>query len=718
MLKSYLTTFNNVRQKLGVSSETQTEYLAKSIEDLENIIKRRTENGKTFGKLEITAPNIEDASRTCDPETIHYLASVILDNSSSMCGDKISHAKNTIIKLFEVLLAEKNGKTTPTRKIHTWICLITFNDRARIVVPFQELSEESFKSITEIVQSITASGSTSYEEAFKQQSIYLRDIMQSADSFVTASSATTTIDAEQMPKQVHIVKFFETDGDITCGTKNLDILYQAMREQPTPHAAYKHTLFTYEDFVIGYGFDVDTRCLKTLASPQPPHHHQSIDKSQRHNCSSFISIAKPEDIGWQVGELLFKLLTRFGAPVKVSLETAKQKTNEAAIELFEYQTHTWSHATTLHSIALKETKTVFVQIENGVTEFTSTIEVTDQITGQTTKYKFNHEVPAAAALDMSREAEEVAENGEAVEEDAIADADMLSMILAMIQIEIFKIMREIEADESIYDSDLLVSETYKMMRILKDLKEGKIFRLEESKADEECQGFAMSPQLMWMENLIADTKVLIGITTIIAKNEQLAIVHARRTSSAEHDFFSTGQTAMNAYIEGEEYQENEAKAAIKKERVVKIEKGNQEEEDCCASYEEDHDIEMDDCVPTRVATSSIYTCDAIDTPCMGGGQSQYNNQSRRHRPTQSILKTLCARIAVAKENNEDYNVEEILRQIRYGRGGIDYHRRNRTRTAGNDDNDTLSSIPDDQYSSRRVEMMRQMSTPSSAASDK
>ena len=722
MLKSSLTTFNAAKQSFGISSEKQPEeYLANSIEDLTNIIKRRTANGKTFGKLEITAPNNEEASSTCDPETIHYLASFLLDISTSMRGEKILHAKNTIINLLEVLLAEKKGKTTPTRKIHTWFCLITFNDRSRIDVPFQELSDESFKSITETIQRISVSGSTSYEEAFKCQSIYLRDIMQSADSFSTAATTTaptttTTTTADRMPKQVHIVKFFETDGDITCGTTNLDILYPAMREQPTPHAAYKYTLFTYEDIVIGYGVDVDTKCLKTLASPQPPHNPHN--QHQHHNCSSFISIAKPEDIGWQVGELLFKLLTRFGAPVKVSVEAAQSSssssTSSTAIELFEYQTHTWSNTTTLHSIALNETKTIFVQIENGVVEFTSAIEVTDQITGQTTKYKFNHEIPAAAAAVQATEAE-----AEAAEE-VIADADMLSMILGMIQLEIFKAMREIEADNSIYDMDLLVSEVYKMMRILKHINDGKIFRLQESQDDEEHQPYAMTPQLMWLENLITDAKVLIGLTTIGTKNDQLAIIHARRTSSAEHDFFSTGQNAIKAYIEGEENQEQEAKAALL--AVEKKQKDGNRDGDGDGNGDGEEDAYQQeepelDCIPSRVATTrQIYTCNAIDTPFAAGRQS-YNHNQGGHRPqtqTTSNLRTLCARIAIAKENkDEDYNVEEIVRQIRYGRVGIDYYQRNRT-AGGGQYEETFSSIPDDEYSSRRVQMMRQMSTPSSA----
>jgi len=737
MLKSLLTTYYNAKsqKKLGSkppSSEElnpESEYLVKSIEALTNIIKRRTENGKKFGKLEITAPSeIENLNQSivvaaaAEPETINYFVSVLLDNSGSMSSsEKIVHAIDTIINLLEVLLAEKQGKTTPTRKIHTWFCLMIFNDSAKVVVPFQELNDETFKSIRERVQRITTSGSTSYEAAFKCQSTYLSEIMQSENSFVvTTETETTTPPTQKMPKQVHIVKIFETDGDITAGTSCPDRLYAAMHEQPIPHESYKNTIFSYEDIVIGYGVDVKTKCLKMLASPKSPQMQGLLNVP--YNCSSFISIAEPGDIGWQVGEMLFKLLTRYGAQLRIEIVEAKKQETQvvveaeaadaeqedaqedaqahAAVELFEYQTHTWSETTTLHSIALNETKTVFIQIENGVTEFTNAIEVTDQIKCQTFKYKFNHAVPQHVVLTSSTEEDE--------DEEAIADAEKLSMILAMLQLEIFKLMREIEADVSIYDNDILVSETYKMIRILKDLKEGKIFRIQESKADEEHEPFAMSPQLMWMENLIADAKVLIGLTTIAAKNEQLAIIHARRTSSAEHDFFSTGQRAIKTYIEGEEYQEIEARAAIEAEKKKKQEGVHEEEPNHDEEEYECPEIETDN-IPTRVVT------------CMPPHQQK---QWEQNRYGQSIkpnhLRTLCGRIALAKENKEEYDISEIIRQIRNGRDGIEYHRQRlaaaaaATGSGGQYQDETFSSIPDDVYSSMRVNMMRQMSTPTSS----
>jgi len=734
MLKSILTTYNTQNQKLGcrhhsAESIQKPEYLIKSIEDLANIISRRTENGKRFGKLEIIAPSETDFTSSLYKtshqhenvqETMHLFASVLLDNSSSMCsGEKIVHAINTIINLLEVLLAEKKGKTTQTRKIHTWFCLMTFNDRAKVVVPFQELNDETFKTISDIVKQITASGSTSYEAAFRCQSEYLTKIMQSDESFVItttdaehaeSATAAATSPTEHRPKQVHIVKIFETDGDITSGTTCFDTLYDAMHEQPKTHESYKNTIFSYEDIVIGYGVDVKTKCLKMLASPNPPQikpqYHN--DSNMPYNCSSFISIAKPDDIGWQIGEMLFKLLTRYGAQLKIELDVKKEEDSSlegvTAVEVFEYQTHTWSKATTLHSIALNETKTVFVQLENSVSEFTNTIELTDQIKGHTFNYKFNHSVPQQVVIESPPSSEEPDD------EEAIADADMLSMILAMLQLEIFKLMREIEADVTVYDNDLLVSETYKMIRILKDIKEGYIFRLEESKEDEEYQPYAMTPQLIWMENLIADAKVLIGLTTITAKNEQLAIIHARRTSSAERDFFRTGQSAMNTYIEGEEYQEIEAREAIEAEKKKKQEQHTDGADEHCQDDEENEmefEVDIDtDYIPTRIAT------------CMPPHQQKQWEQTKYGRNIKpNNLRSLCARISLAKENKEDYDIAKILRQIKNGRDEIDYHRQRVRSGQQQDDNETFSSIPDDEYSSRRVQMMRQMSSPSSQTSN-
>ena len=679
----------------------------KSIEDLKKIIARRSANGKRFGKLEITAQNPQDnecaddnATETDEErkaKTLHYLTAFVLDISSSMSGPKIEHAKNTIIKFLEVLVTESAASAM---KIKTWFYLITFNDRARVVVQLQEVTDLSIGSMIETINKITASGSTSYEAAFHCNSNYLRDILHSPTSFASAAS-------EKPPKQLHIVKFFETDGDITTGCSNLTTLYQVMHDQPTPHEAYKNTLFTYEDCVFGYGADVDTKCLKTLAAPHPP--IQSIATSAATSatsaapviathCSSFCSIGKPEDIGWQVGELLFKLITRCGAFISVSVSqtadaaqgpvvggrnphTATTATTAADAQvpvvggrnpqLFEYQTHTWNDRTTLHSIAANETKTIFVQFDGALQNFDNSIEMTDQMTGRRYKYKFRHEIAAAPPPPPATHSE----------------SDILSMILGMMQIEIFKLMREMEADNTVYDADTLVAETYKMMRILKQIKQGQIIHhlttqpqqeQEQEQQPDATTAIPMTPEMRWLENLITDAKVLIGLTTISAKNEQLAIIHARRTSSAEHEFFSTGQKAFGEYIDGEEFHEQDAKDAIS-EYTKKIQAGCEyyDAASSPAQAQAQADNQFDDCIPSRVTTASHYSqCDAIDTPYPGGGGGRNSGGRYNYNSKQSILRTLCARIAIAAENKEDITIEEMCQNVFRGEYNDHYHHHN------------------------------------------
>ncbi len=712
----------------------------KSIKDLKNIIARRSANGKRFGKLEITAQKshnesapIVDVTETDEErnsKTVHYLTAFVLDISSSMRGTKIIHARNTIIKFLEVLATE--AAEAAATNIKTWFYLITFSDRANVTVSLQEVTEQTIGPMIATINKINVSGSTSYEAAFHCNSNYLRDILNSPTSFASASAS-----ASPPPKQLHIVKFFETDGDITSGCSNLATLYQVMHDQPMPHEAYKNTLFTYEDCVFGYGADVDTKCLKTLAAPHPPK-FQPMDTSATPDrpvvathCSSFCSIGKPEDIGWQVGELLFKLITRCGALISVSVshtDTEGPVVGGRNPHLFEYQTHTWNNQTTLHSIAANETKTVFVQFDGTLQNFDNYIEMTDQMTGRRYKYKFRHEITDTTATSPTAAAATAADNQQ--------ESDILSMILGMIQIEIFKLMREMEADSTVYDADTLVAETYKMMRILKCIKSGQILTPshQHQKQQQQQQQDApsspssadtttpMTPEMRWLENLITDAKVLIGLTTIRTKNEQLAIIHARRTSSAEREFFSTGQIAFSAYIEGEEIHEQAAKDAISdyKKKMQERSEGGDDAHSLDQSYEQE-EIE-NDCVPSRIVTATAAShvhsqYDAIDTPYPGNHHNTTPHNHHHHRGNNSILRTLCARIAIAAENKEEITIEQMCQNVFHGGEYIDdnddYHHHQQSQGGCND---TFSSIPDDEHSNKRVRMMRQMSTPISSSS--
>lgn len=716
------------------STKSEAPYLESARTDLLNIINRRTEHGKRFGILEITAEARSETAATETTPPSNYIAGFLLDISSSMDGEKISQAQQTIINFIEIMSQETKNRI--------WFYLITFNDEATVAVEFQEITPESSKHMIESVKKIRSTGSTSYEKGFNAQSKYIENIMQSSESFNPK---------ELQSKHVHVVKFFETDGDITAGCTDLSKLYSAMRKEPTVHEMYANIRFTYEDIVFGYGLDVDTKILKTLAASQPPspkpkyqlhpklapqpepepesQHLEEYSKS-KHNCSSFVSISNPNEIGWVVGEITFKLLTRCGVNLTVNVfdatintetpaatEEHTTTTPTAKVELFEYKTHTWNNNTQLHSISYKETKTIFVQLQQGIRNIASFIEMIDSKTGYKNQYTFVHNLHEQDATRRSQDIGELQE-GNDHHQTTNQDRDNLAMILAMLQIENFKLMREIESDDSVYSIETIVLESYKIKRILEFIKAGSLIRLNEDKTN-------ISNEMHWLENLITDTKVIIGLTAIVRRNEQLAIIHARRTSSAEREFFSTGRNAFSVYIEGEELNEQLAKEIIheetKREQDARIERAakakakadaneHEDDEDEHNRYDDDDDYEDEcelenDCLLTRIATA------APPTRAHSASQSQSNMKQTLNR---SVLRTLCARIQIAKATDDKITPLEIYKEIcdsrrRYNQKYDNYHRILHT-----EEEETLSSIPDDEHSSRRVKMMRQMSAPISS----
>ena len=106
------------------------------------LVARRTENGKTFGKLEIIAspPDLNAISGKYPPRNI--VAGFLLDTSGSMEGQKISQAVNTIKQLAQIILEERNGKTLEHQPIHAWIYVISFDSTAtvRINAPYNQLA--------------------------------------------------------------------------------------------------------------------------------------------------------------------------------------------------------------------------------------------------------------------------------------------------------------------------------------------------------------------------------------------------------------------------------------------------------------------------------------------------------------------------------------------------------------------------------------------------
>lgn len=667
------------------------------------LVARRTENGKTFGKLEIIAspPDLNAISGKYPPRNI--VAGFLLDTSGSMEGQKISQAVNTIKQLAQIILEERNGKTLEHQPIHAWIYVISFDSTATIRIPFQEITEETFPGIISELDNIRTNGSTNYEVAFKKQTEVISEILQ----FIAT-------DPEQ--RQFHMMRFFETDGEITQGTRDIQWLYHAMRTTTTDTTDtsdttdttdtsdpqhHHHYNVTFEDYVIGYDTGIDLKCLKELASPTPPASEQHSDEC--YNCSSLITVVRAEDIGWQVGEILYKQIMRVGIKLTVSVESKNPA--EGVAELFGYQTNQWSKATTFHSIIHNERKALYVQFTPTTATATATqpeiivrVQCETQLTGAKYTYEFFHQSASSSSLTpllpRSFDSMTLTEQGVACAESDRAIQAVIPIIQAMVHIEIFKQFRELEGDN--YDKDVIVREAYNTLRMLKAIG---------AKTNERFI-HSIAPKTA---NMITDVKLIIGLTAIKNVTEQHCIIHARRTASAEEDIFNTGVTASRKYVEGEEEHETVAREIIERHQGIRLQQQQQQQQD----QEEDYDEVESDCIPSRIAT------------CMSPSPTTNNSPHHHHhrhkvQRNPSLVRLLCARIALSKINNQDRTPdsiydEMILESMHYG-GEYNEDPSYFHTHHGPQDADTVFSTPsqDDEYTQRRMGMMRQMSSPSSS----
>jgi hypothetical protein len=737
MLSTRLTTTDN-----GILSH---KFLPKNIRAL---VERRTADNKQFGKLEIQIPQIDETPRstatTTDPRNV--IAGFLLDTSGSMDGKKIQQAVNTIRRFVEVLHSERNGKTIQHQPIRAWIYLITFNSYAELIIPFQEITDETLPIINEHLDLIRTSGSTNYERAFQKQSAVLEDIIKKLNDPQSNSSEATveggrnppqqSVEGGRNPQHYHMIRFFETDGEITEGSKNIKKLYEMMRSTSTTAAAAT-TRITFEDYVVGYGTDVDLGCLKQLASPFPPTPPADTSSTtatdQKANvvpveggrnpphCSSLVTIIKPEDIGWQVGDILFKIIMRYGFNVQVSIAAAS---DGATAELFEYQTHQWGAETTLHSLIHGEKRPLWIQYTPSLPSTDAAaspppppvvrvkIQYANQFTGESYTYQFEHDIhptaPESAREEQDDDSSDVAASPETIR-------TIVPLILGMIQIENLKQFREIEAAR--YDKDTIVREAYKTLRMLNSIDE--IVRA----------GFpVIACQTL---NLMTDAKLIIGLTTIQDQKEQNIILHARRICSAEQEMFNTGATVSRRYVPGEENHEEDAIRVINAAKAAAAaaaanpedhQDHHQQPQD---TQEESYAEEMDDALPSRIPTfMPKYNTqdDFMDTPfatdvCSGG---PYNGNRRRNAASHcgSEVRALCVRIATTRNNQEDTSAEELYQQMqaqnRYSGGGCgqyDLDEYDDAHCYHGAADETFSSTPmDDDYTQRRMGMMRQMSS--------
>ena len=584
--------------------------LGNMIRGVQSLIERRTAKNKRFGKLELSIQHIsqsgignnDDDDDVSAAEPRNIIAGFLLDTSGSMQGHKLQHAINTIKKFMEVIHAERNGKTIKQQPIRAWIYVIAFNSVAELVVPFQEITDETIPQISEHLDHVRADGCTNYQRAFIKQTEVIEDIIKKLsdphqEESVAGGRNPLSVaggrnphqeesvaggrNPQRNPQHYHIIRFFETDGEITEGTSDVNKLYDMMRMTSKSHTTATTATgprFTFEDYVVGYGTDVDLRCLKELASPYhhttatdhtatTDHHttdHTATDpesnvvtvaggrnprRNPRRNphCSSLVTILNPDNIGYKVGEILFKIIMRVGNNWKISVETS----GGATVELFEYQTHQWGTETTLHSMIYGEKKALWIQYTPPATVATVAtvattlppvqmkIEYENQFTGEKFTYQFEHEI----VLEQ-HDPSVIATAADTSIFDLVTP--IFPLILGMAQIEIFKMFREMEADR--YDKDTIVREAYKILRMLKSIDA--ITHI--SYPTVSCQ----------TQNLMTDVKVIIGLTTIQNSKEQKMAIHDRRICSAEQEVFNSGALISRKYVQDEEEYEEEAVRVI------------------------------------------------------------------------------------------------------------------------------------------------------------
>ena len=171
MLSTQLTTVDN---KILSNEVVNTS----TIRGVQSLVERRTANNKIFGKLDLIMPTTPTTTAAAAAEPRNIIAGFLLDTSGSMKGDKLAHAVNTIKKIMEVLHSERNGKTLQCQPIHAWIYVITFNTVTELVIPFQEITEETISTINKKLDNIKADGCTNYEIAFRKQTEVIEEIIR------------------------------------------------------------------------------------------------------------------------------------------------------------------------------------------------------------------------------------------------------------------------------------------------------------------------------------------------------------------------------------------------------------------------------------------------------------------------------------------------------------------------------------------------------------
>lgn len=484
---------------------------------LQSMIQRRIE--KLFGCLEITAPE----SDVSQENSTNYLFGIVLDISSSMQeGGKLGYAIETIQKLAQIMSKKHNESQQFS------MYLITFNSKAKLVIPLTEITPETLPSILESLETIQATGCTNYHAAFQLQNEVLSAIFQKMSS----------------EKLLHLVRFFLTDGEITEGTRNVRELYDLMRLINARSSTQQLRLS--RDFVFGYGTGVNLECLQALSAQRHP-------VSGETSCSSLVTIMKPADIGPKVGETVYGIFNMFGANVTVSINGG----DAVATELFDYrrqhQDQVWGSSILLPSINCGDSHRFLFQCPS-VQTCIVTIKWDNLFTGQSHSHECTHSMHTM-----------LMEPGKLL-------LQQLSLVLGMIEIEISKQM--MAAETKLVDPNQIVQNAYQTIRQLKELDA----TLSPDSEELKCH----------IIKLLTDARFIVGLTTINSHQEQKLVLWDRRICSGGNDVVNSGVDVARKYVPDEEDFETEAIEAIKEHVPTQVHESDFpndefEESDCIPS---------------------------------------------------------------------------------------------------------------------------------------
>jgi thymidylate kinase len=233
---------------------------------------------------------IEDVPPTSEEQRIAF--SIDMSGSmSDVCPEgrsKMQHIIHTTKNIVHVFSSEKNANIT--------VEIYGFDDKLEIIVPSTKCEEETCQLIQAAISS------------------KLRP-RESTDISIALKNAAQSLQAAQELRKTHI---FMTDGQITTGEKNIEVLTSLVDS-------------SYPNVFVGFGSDHDAYLLQSLAEN-----------------GSYYYIDHIETAGLAYGEITHAILYQALEDVEISIENG---------EIYDYLTNTWSNTLKIRSLVGEAKKT-------------------------------------------------------------------------------------------------------------------------------------------------------------------------------------------------------------------------------------------------------------------------------------------------------------------------------------------------------------------------